>query len=168
MGVKISVKHKYQTNVNNCGPASLQMVLGYFKTIETQKRLSRRLGTNDDVGTDIGEMILEGRRQGFYCYANDNAIVSEIRYYVARKLPVIVRYIEASDDADHYSVVYGFKGKTLLIADPWNGKIKIEEDEFIERWHDRPLKHKNWLLVLSPEEFKLGKQYKPLNKKTKQ
>jgi predicted double-glycine peptidase len=162
MGVEIPVKHKFQTNLNNCGPASLQMVLGYFKTIDTQKRLSKRLHTNSDVGTNVGPMIHEARRQGFYCYVNNHATVSEIRYFIARHLPVIVLYIEQADDMEHYSVIRGFKGKTFFISDPWSGNIKIKENEFVERWHDKSMKFDKWMMVLSPETFELGKQYKPL------
>jgi ABC-type bacteriocin/lantibiotic exporter with double-glycine peptidase domain len=165
MGVKIPVVHKYQTNLNNCGPASLQMVLGYFKTIETQKRLSKRLKTNSDVGTNVSAMINEARRQGFYCYVNNDTVVSEIRYFIARHLPVIILYIEQADNMEHYSVIRGFKGKTFFISDPWSGNIKIKEAEFIARWHDKSLKFNNWLMVLSPEPLGLGKQYRPSKKK---
>jgi|GEM_PF-3101855 len=165
MSIEIPLVHKYQTNQINCGPASLQMILEYFKKSEEQDRLAKRMKTNDDPGggTEAEEMIREGRRQGFYCYANAKGTSAEIRYFLSRGLPVVVWYrVDLSEQEDHYSVVYGFRGKTFFVADPLDGKREMEESELEKHWYEDAIRNKGWMLVLSPEEFKLGKQYKPL------
>ncbi|VVB80060.1 Peptidase C39 family protein [uncultured archaeon] len=146
-----------------CGPASLEMVLAFFKKYKTQKELAKEARTKKD-GTTHEEMIKVARREGFYCYVHNNSTIEEIKHFIKQGLPVIINYKEPSSEEGHYAVISGYKKSRLILNDPWNGNnFKIKEKEFLRRWHDYHKKHeyKNWILVLSRKNLNLGKLFLP-------
>ncbi|MDP3996537.1 MAG: cysteine peptidase family C39 domain-containing protein, partial [bacterium] len=67
-----------------------------------------------------------------------------------------------SNDEGHYAVVVGLSDDYLFLNDPWNGKkFEISREEFLKRWKDSDGTHKNWLMVISENDLKLGKQFLP-------
>ncbi len=158
----MNVPFHEQVTDYTCGPATLQMVFEYLGKPETQKHLARLLKTDPATGTSHLEMIREAEKGGFYCYVNKGSSLQEIQYFLSRKLPVIVHFIEPSGEEGHYSVITGMKNRELILDDPWNGKnIKMSMKDFGERWHDERNHSKQWMMVLSNEDFGLGKQYLP-------
>ena len=113
-------------------------------------------------------MISAAIKEGFYCYANNNSSINEIKHFIGLNLPVIVHYREPSDDDDHYAIVTGFKGDEVIFNDPWNGpSFHLKVTDFIDRWYGMVgnRRHKQWILVISNKRFSIGKQYVPANSK---
>lgn len=151
----------------SCGPACLQMVFAYYKKRMSEAELTRELRSNDDVGTTPGRMIAITRKHGFFCYVNNNASLAEIEYFLRLEKPVIVYFVEPTDEDDHYAVVSGMGKKKIFFNDSWNGKgFSLSVSEFERRWHGKKKYHtslRRWLLVVSPEEIPMGRQYKPMS-----
>ena len=145
-----------------CGPASMQMILEYFGNHMSQEMLAKQLKTQRDDGTDHSDLIRVATENGLYCYVNRESTFNEIIYFLSRDLPVIVNFMEPTDDDAHYAVVVGWGGNKLILNDPWNGKkFQIHEDWFLKHWYDAENHAKQWIMVLSPEDLCLGKQFLP-------
>lgn len=151
-----------QINDYSCGPASLQMVLKYFGNYIPQDVLAMQLKTQKDDGTDHSDLIRVALENGLYCYVNRNSTLHEIIYFLSRDLPVIINFMEPSGNDAHYAVVIGFNKNNLILNDPWNGRqFQIDSDWFVEHWYDTENRAKQWIMVLSLEDFHLGKQFIP-------
>ena len=152
----------WQMNEYTCGPASLQMVFEYFGKHMKQEALAKVLKTNEEVGTTHEKLIQTATNNGFYCYVNNSSTISEIKYFLSRNFPVIVHFIEPEDNDPHYAVVVAYEKPYLIFNDPWSGReARMSEDRFVRYWHDEKNTHKRWVMVLSQEDLKLGKQYLP-------
>lgn len=158
-----------------CGPASLQMMMSFLGEHKTQDEIVKKAGTSKkklkEAGMNNGDLIKAGRLAGFYVYANEDALLAEIKYFIDLKMPVLVNYREPSENDGHFAVVAGYDWpeKKLILNDPWNGKnFIISEKSFLNRWHGSYQGHTRWLMVLSNKPFSLGKQFMPLTKKARQ
>lgn len=159
---RLTVPYRRQQTEYTCGPASLSMVLSFFKKPARQHSLARLMRTNAEIGTETRYMIRAATRAGFYCYVNNDSSFDEVRWFLSIGLPVIIRFIEPNENADHYAVAKGYQKDGLILHDPWNGRnTLIPFRSLKKRWHDRTGDHRAWMMVLSPEDFRLGKQYRP-------
>ncbi len=162
----MKVPFRIQTTNYTCGPAVLQMVFEYFGLKVTQKELIETMQPTPESGTPHDRMISAATSHGFFCYVNNESDLSEVKFFLSHKLPVIAHFIEPSYEEGHYAVITAYRNKTLIFNDPWNGKnSRLSEKEFKERWCDEKSAHKNWIMVLSTEDFHLGKQFLPQEKK---
>lgn len=159
---RLRVPYHRQVTGYHCGPASLGMVLQFFKKPSRQRTLGKLMRTNERVGTDTRYMIRAATRAGFYCYVNDDSSSEEIKWFLMMRLPVIIRYIEPSENQDHYSVVVGYSKAGLTLHDPWNGRNTVLTSRSLRsRWRDHTGAHNRWMMVLAMEDFRLGRQYRP-------
>ncbi len=162
--MKLKIPFFKQDTGYTCGPVSLQMAMDFLGKFKGELPLARELHTSEKDGTHHKNMIETSVKEGFYCYANNDSSLEEVERFLKEKLPVIVHFTEPSEDAGHYSVVAGIEKGNVILNDPWNGRnFKISKKEFMERWHGKEGKKidKKWILVLSKEDFCLGKQYLP-------
>lgn len=165
---RILVPYRPQPNTYFCGPASMQMVFEFFHRKTRQRKLARAMHTNSQIGSLRQSMIRAATRAGFYCYVNNNASLKELKRYIAEGFPVIVRFLAEDDDKDHYSVVCGYTPRSITIHDPYNGKNHaISIPRFLARWHDEDGSHAGWMMVLSKDDFRFGKLYRPAGVRTK-
>ena len=149
-----------------CGPASLQMILDYFGKHISQKTLARRLKTNVEDGTDHFDLIRVATENNLYCYVNQNSFLQEIFHFLSRDLPVVIDFMEPDGNEAHYAVVIGHDHETLIVNDPWNGeKFRLRREWFEKHWYDYENNAKRWIMVLSPEDLCIGKQYVPKNER---
>lgn len=162
--MKFKVPFYKQDTDYTCGPASLQMVLSFFNDHKSEACIAKKAHTDKEAGTAHKWMIEVAEREGFYCYVNNNSSLEELKNFIGTGLPVIVHFTEPSGEESHYSVIKGFGKKQLILNDPWNGKdFKIKEKDFLSRWHGNVANnnYKKWMMVISRENFNLGKQYLP-------
>lgn len=154
-----------QKEDNTCGPASLEMVFSFFGRDLSESKLKKLAKTTKDNGTSHFGIIQAVRKSNFYCYVHKNSDLHQIKSFISQGFPVIIRYIEPSENEDHYSIVVGFNKNHLFLNDPWNGKrYKISNHKFISRWRDddyNPLNDR-WMMVISKRPFSLGRQYFPI------
>ena len=55
---------------------------------------SEEAHTNHDVGTKHNAMIKTARKEGFYCYVNNDSSWEGIENFLAEGLPVIIHFAE--------------------------------------------------------------------------
>ena len=107
--------HTFQT-FNNCGPASLSMLLSYHGTNISQKELGDLLrprqhpqGIEDDKSVTIPELALEAERNGFSAYHRPGGSIPLIKTLIANDTPVLVRtWLNETDNIGHYRIIRGF------------------------------------------------------------
>lgn len=166
--MKLDIPYRQQVNEYMCGPATLQMVLAFFGKQSSQRKLRKLMKASPaelkNRGTANHKMVKAAQKAGFYVYVNEDSLIEELKYFIGLGYPVIVNYIEQSEDEGHFSVVTGFSSltKNIILNDPWNGSnLKISEPQFLRRWHGRYDGNHRWLMVVSKKPFKIGKQFYP-------
>lgn len=149
--MKLRVPYYKQDKIYTCGPASLQMVFKFLGEFESEKTLTKKTGTSPDTGTSHKSMVSVARSKGFVCREIKRASLDDLAESLENGLPVIVNFIEPTDNTSHYAVVTSIERGEVILNDPWNGKdFKIEEKEFVSRWHNKKNTSKRWMLVISP------------------
>jgi ABC-type bacteriocin/lantibiotic exporter with double-glycine peptidase domain len=149
-----------------CGPASLQMTLQFFGLRISEEELAR-LAKTSHAGTAHADLVCAARELGFHCYVNADAQLEEIKYFLNLGLPVVVNYVEPTDEDGHYAVAIGYTKNKIVLHDPWNGpNFTLSQEEFLRRWHDSTGSTHRWLLVLSNQGFNLGRHYAPAKERS--
>lgn len=119
-----------------CGPACLKMIFEYYGINKSEKELAKLTKTTPTRGCFEKDMVRASNQFGFKAVVKDKSSIKELRKLVSKGIPVIVDWFSPID-AGHYSVVVGFSGSKILIADPLFGKImKYNLKWFEERWID--------------------------------
>lgn len=145
--IKINIPFVRQKTHYFCGPASLQMIFGYFNFSKCQNELAKKLQTCEEIGTPIYKMIETVMDHGFYYQAKNGTTLKDVYNMLIEKIPVIVNFIEPTDEESHYAVVSGMTKNDIILDDPWNGKnFKISKSEFLKRWRGEA---KRWSLAIS-------------------
>lgn len=160
--MKINVPYFRQDTNYSCGPASLQMLFAFYGKRFSEEKLMKELETSKDTGTSHSALVTFSTEEGFYVYVNNNSDIAEIREFIQAGFPVLVHFIETSDNEGHYSIITEINSDVVILNDPWNGEgFEISLPTFMRRWHSEDMQFQNWLMVLSEEKFTLGKQYLP-------
>ena len=155
----------YQT-FNNCGPASLSMVLRYFDVNMSQYALGDELrpyqvsnGDNDDKSTTLYEMGHYAESLGFVTYYRPNGDVDLIKKFISAGIPVITRtWLHKDDYIGHYRVVKGYDDNEGVIIqdDSFQGaNIKFTYSDFNNLWEGF---NYEYLVILKPEQAETAKQ----------
>jgi len=139
-----------QQESKDCGPTCLKMILKYFGKYVSIDTITEYCLTNIQ-GTSINNLINGAQKLKLAASAKK----IEIEDLKKINAPVIL-YV----NDNHYLIVYGFKKKKFLIADPAIGKYKVNEDHLKLHWL-RDAKN-GIVIVLNPsfdfEELKESKE----------
>ena len=165
---KLNIPYHKQKNSYYCGPAALQMVFAYFKYRLSQQKIAREARTNARHGTKNRALIRVAVKNGFYVYAQNNSTFLKIQYFLKKGWPVIVNFIEPTDNEGHYAVVSDITPGHIVLQDPFNGKgLKIPRLEFLPRWHNKKNTQKRWLMtVAKPARLFKRKRYRIADNRT--
>lgn len=136
--------HVYQS-FNNCGPASLSMLLSYFGIDVSQEELGRMLrpyqnprGDNDDKSVTLDELANAGKKYRLIPYHRPDGNIDLLKQFIARDIPVITRtLLKEGDDIGHYRLIRGYDNeKNVLIQDDsLQGKnLSYTYQEFNSLW----------------------------------
>ena len=152
--IKINIPFTKQINDYFCGPASLQMVFNYHKTETDQESLAEMMRTKELSGTKKSKMIEAVKKHGFHYCAKENANLEDVQEMLNSKIPVVVNFIEPSDEDSHYAVVAGASENEIILNDPWNGEnFRMLKEEFLKRWYGFEDKRKKWMLAVCNTPF---------------
>lgn len=136
MASRIKIK-SYKQSRGYCGPACLKMVFGYYGLNFSEKKLAKLTKTSRITGCDEINMVKLARKLGFVAKIKLNSNLNELKSCIKKGIPVIVGWT-SPEEGGHYSVIVGFQGNKILIADPHFGKvIKKEIKWFSERWFEQ-------------------------------
>ncbi|MCL6511313.1 MAG: C39 family peptidase [Anaerolineae bacterium] len=118
------IRHEQQT-WNNCGPATISMLLSRFGRAETQREAAAFLKPyRDDKNVSPDELVDYARSFGFEGRVIAGGDLNMIRTFVANGLPVIVEtwFIpEPNDEMGHYQLVIGYDEDELIFYDSYQG-----------------------------------------------
>lgn len=156
--------HVFQT-FNNCGPASLSMVLSYYGIRKTQEELGLELrpvqnakGINDDKSVTMHELTDKATELGFSAVYRPNGDIELLKQFIYNGLPVIARtLLENNDDVGHYRVIKGYDDITgeLLQDDSLQGhNLKFFYSDFLGLWKKF---NYEYLVLVPPEKESLAK-----------
>ncbi len=155
--------HIFQT-FNNCGPASLSMVLSYFGINETQAKLGQDLrpyqnpiGDNDDKSVTLEEMADKAREYDLVSYHRPNGDIEKIKLFITYDIPVIARtWTKVNEDIGHYRVVKGYDDtNSQIIQDDslQNKNLWFDYDTFNTIWEKFNFEY---LVLVSQEKKKIA------------
>lgn len=137
-------KHYFQT-FNNCGPATLAMVVNYYGIDRTQIELGNELrpyqnavGDNDDKSVTLRELAVKGEELGLLAYHRPVGSIELLQQLTAQGIPVLTRtWTKVDEDIGHYRVVTGYDDtkKVIIQDDSLQGKdIAIPYSDFLTIW----------------------------------
>jgi predicted double-glycine peptidase len=158
-GLKLlDVKGYQQTTDYTCGPSAIMSLLNYYGVIkdsdmdkQTELKIAKEMGTNDDYGTTVEQMATWLQKQGFEVKFGTDGDIKLLYQNISKGIPVLVDWI---DWGGHWTLVSGYQklGRTidddkdmLFMVDPaahFNnvktiyGLSAINPDRFQYMWQD--------------------------------
>lgn len=118
-----------------CGPASLKMVLDYHGVSVPEKEIAILACATREAGASPEGLVKAAEHFGFEAFSKENSTLDDLRYYLNKKIPVIVDWFWENDG--HYGVVIGMDKKNIIFRDPSLWRIKkMPLEMFLEVWFD--------------------------------
>ncbi len=136
--------HVFQT-FNNCGPASLSMLLSYYDVQISQAELGAKLrpyqvsgGDNDDKSVILSELAREAQTRGFTAYHRPSGNTERVKQFIAHDMPVLMRtWLKPGEDIGHYRLIRGYDDRTseFIQDDSLQGKdLRYSYDSLLSLW----------------------------------
>ena len=126
-----------------CGPASLKMILDYYGVSVSEEDLAKVCGASKEKGTSIKGLIKGAKHFGFSVFLKEKSTLGDLKYFIKKKIPVIVDWF--AEDDGHYSIVVDINKKEVVLMDPALRKIlvyirrrKFSPATFRRIWFDFP------------------------------
>lgn len=152
-------KHTYQT-FNNCGPATLSMMLSWYGKDVSQKELGDAMrpyqissGDNDDKTIFTYEFVDWAKKYGLESIGKVNGDIELLKTFTANGIPVVVKtWLHVGEDIGHFRIVRGFdEGKQVIIQDDsYEGpNKKISYYDFLSMW--QPFNYA-YIIVFTPAQ----------------
>src|SRR3989344_3394487 len=137
-------KHTYQT-FNNCGPATLSMILSFYGRDVSQKELGEQMrpyqissGDNDDKTIFTYEFVEWAKKYGSEAIGRVNGDIELLKKFTANGIPVVVKtWLHINEDIGHFRIVRGFDEEKQVIIqdDSYEGPNKrYSYYDFLSMW----------------------------------
>jgi predicted double-glycine peptidase len=131
-------KHEYQ-RWNNCGPATLAMMLGYFGRADTQAEIAASTKPNpDDRNVTPDELVAYATRAGLRARVRVNGMTDELKMFLSNEIPVIVEtelVTQPQGWMGHYRLLIGYDATQFNTLDSYQGaNVKISEADLDAAW----------------------------------
>ena len=150
------LRHEHQ-GWNNCGPATLSMLLSYWGCERTQSDAAPVLKPDpDDKNVSPWEMASYAREQGFEAITRVNGDVDRLKELLQAGFPVIVEtwYVrDARDQLGHYRLIMGYDDAAgqFLTYDSLHGPdVPIGYRELDELWR---VFNRVYMVIYTPERW---------------
>lgn len=150
------LRHEHQ-GWNNCGPATLTMLLSYWGGEQTQQDAAPTLKPDpDDKNVSPWEMESYVRDQGFEVITRVNGDIDRLKELLRAGFPIIAEtwYVrDASDQLGHYRLIVGYDdaAQRFLTYDSLHGPdVPIDYRELDELWR---VFNRLYLVVYTPERW---------------
>lgn len=121
-----------QSTPSDCGPAALATLLRFYCDVPTDEaEMVRLTGANALIGTTF--LKLQGAAEAKGCAADSfrmtlPTLQEQLKSY---PMPVIVRTLLPEP---HFSILLGWDGDRVLLADPAHGNLIMSKNAFLQRW----------------------------------
>ena len=130
---------------NNCGPASLSMVLSMYGTNVSQEELRQKmrpfsnpLGGVDDKSIFAPEFVTHAENYGYKALHRPGGDITLIKTLVANDIPVILRtWLHPNEDIGHFRIVRGYDDTRQIFIqdDSYEGpNLTYDYDTFQAMW----------------------------------
>jgi uncharacterized protein YvpB len=137
-------RHVYQT-FNNCGPATLSMMLSWYGKNVSQKELGDKMrpyqvasGDNDDKTIFTYEFVDWAKEYGMNSVGRVNGDIELLKTFTSNGIPVVVKtWLHPGEDIGHFRIIRGFnEDKQVIIQDDsYEGpNIKYSYYDFLSMW----------------------------------
>ncbi len=157
-----SPRHVYQS-FNNCGPATLSMVLSWYGVNTSQEELGNKMrpyhnpdGDNDDKTIFSREFVYWAEEYGLEAVSRVNGDIELLKKLTANGFPVVVKtWLHANDDIGHFRVVRGYddSAQKVIQDDSYQGpNRRISYYDFLSLW--QPFNY-NYIVVYREEDTPL-------------
>jgi len=101
---------------NNCGPATLSMILNFYRKPVGQDILGAEMrpyqianGDNDDKSIFADEFVTYAQKNGFESLHRPNGTLETLKKFTANDIPVVVRtWLNPAEDIGHFRIVRGY------------------------------------------------------------
>lgn len=154
--------HVYQT-FNNCGPATLSMILSWWGRPVSQDELGDKMrpyqvasGDNDDKTIFTYEFVDWAEKYGYEAVGRVNGDINLLKTFTANGIPVIVKtWLHPNEDIGHFRIVTGFdEDKQVIIQDDsYEGpNRRISYFDFLSMW--QPFNY-DYIIVYPSEKAEL-------------
>lgn len=151
-------KHTYQT-FNNCGPATLSMMLSWYGIDVSQSELGNKMrpyqnqsGDNDDKTIFTYEFVDWAKEYNLLAVGRVNGDIELLKKFTANGIPVVVKtWLNPGEDIGHFRIVRGFDEKKQVIIqdDSYQGPNReINYFDFLSMW--QPFNF-DYMIVYTPE-----------------
>ena len=148
---------------NNCGPATLSMILSFWGTNISQQTLADEMrpynnpkGGVDDKSIFANEFTSFAKQLGYDSFNRPNGTIEILKQLTTNGIPVVVRtWLHPNEDIGHFRIVRGFdENKKIIIQDDsYEGKDReISYKEFLEMW--QPFNY-GYILVFTDDKLPL-------------
>ncbi|MFH1601941.1 MAG: C39 family peptidase [Candidatus Shapirobacteria bacterium] len=155
--------HIYQT-FNNCGPATLSMILSWYDISASQEELGQKMrpfqnsqGDNDDKTIFATEFVYWAKQYGLQALERPNGDLNLLKKFIANNIPVVVKtWLNPNEDIGHFRLVRGFdeNKKVIIQDDSYQGRDKeIPYYDFLSLW--QPFNYNYILVYPLSEESKI-------------
>lgn len=154
----------YQT-FNNCGPATLSMILSYYGINKSQKELGDEMrpyqypkGDNDDKTIFPTEFVAWVEKFGLEAIYRPNGSLELLKLFLANEIPVVVKtWLRPNEDIGHFRIIRGFdEGAKVLIDDDsyFGPNRRLSYFDFMSMW--QPFNY-GYIPVYKPEKEEIVK-----------
>ncbi len=154
-----SQKYVYQT-YNNCGPATLSMLLDFYGINATQQEIADQLrpynnpqGYNDDKSVTLDELASYSEQKGLTTFKRPGGDINKLKQFVANGIPVItITWIDEKGGFGHYRIIKGFdENKQQVIEDDsiFGQNQPVTYNEFNRLWQ---IFNYDYLVIVRPEQ----------------
>jgi predicted double-glycine peptidase len=122
-----------QSTPSDCGPAALATLLRYYCDVETSEaEMVRLTGATALIGTTFLKLQQATEAKGGTADSFRMTLPTLQEQLKAYPMPVIVRTLGPEP---HFSVLLGWDGDRVLLADPAHGNIMLSQSAFLKRWY---------------------------------
>lgn len=136
--------HVYQT-FNNCGPATLSMILRWHGRNISQKELGDKMrpyqnqkGDNDDKTIFTYEFVDWAKKYELEAVGRINGDIDLLKKFTSNGIPVVVKtWLHINEDIGHFRLIRGFdeEKKVIIQDDSYDGpNKKISYFDFLSMW----------------------------------
>ena len=122
-----------QATGTTCGPACLAAVAQFFGRPGDEQELAV-LARTTHAGTDHAGMIAAARASGARVIEGDRGTLDRLADLVGHGLPVIVGWWDGEED--HFSVIVAASSETVVMMDPYVGRVAHPAEAFLAAWYD--------------------------------
>jgi len=142
---------------NNCGPATLSMVMSYFGKSVSQDVLRDQIrpynnpqGGVDDKSLFADEFVKYAKQYGFEGIQRPDGDVTLLKTLIANDIPIIVRtWLHPNEDIGHFRIVRGYDENGFIQDDSYEGRgLRFDYATFEQMW--KPFNH--GYIVIFPKE----------------